>query len=315
MIFDGGLYRDDVNKISYVLGSYQDFLDTRGRFPDLESGTWGGRGATALFGDLGVKGVTKAHAIDRLLAHLGANRQGTVAFGDAAGDIPMLEYCAVGVAMGNGSEGIKAMAGIVAGTIFLLFQWGYVYVQRWMTSYNAIYGSFAALPLLLIWMQTSWEILLFGGELSFAYQNIARFGEERESLLISYDQRRKVLLAVMLTVVRNFRDRGGALPADEIRERLDLPTRIVNDVLFQLVQAGQLIAVRSGDGERETAFTPAHDIASMTVYGVLEAVERSGQTTFDLGQTPELARIDRELETLKESARRSQDNVRLTDLL
>ena len=173
----------------------------------------------------------------------------------------------------------------------------------------------AALPLLLIWMQTSWEILLFGGELSFAYQNIARFGEERESLLISYDQRRKVLLAVMLTVVRNFRDRGGALPADEIRERLDLPTRIVNDVLFQLVQAGQLIAVRSGDGERETAFTPAHDIASMTVYGVLEAVERSGQTTFDLGQTPELARIDRELETLKESARRSQDNVRLTDLL
>ena len=111
--------------------------------------------------------------------------------------------------------GSALMAGIVAGTIFLLFQWGYVYVQRWMTSYNAIYGSFAALPLLLIWMQTSWEILLFGGELSFAYQNIARFGEERESLLISYDQRRKVLLAVMLTVVRNFRDRGGALPADE----------------------------------------------------------------------------------------------------
>ena len=59
--------------------------------------------------------------------------------------------------------GSALMAGIVAGTIFLLFQWGYVYVQRWMTSYNAIYGSFAALPRLLIWMQTSWEILLFGG--------------------------------------------------------------------------------------------------------------------------------------------------------
>lgn len=117
MIFDGELYRDDVNKISYVLGSYQDFLDTRGRFPDLESGMWGSRGATALFGDPGVKGITKAHAIDRLLAHLGANRQDTVAFGDAAVDIPMLEYCAVGVAMGNGSEGIKAMAGIVAGDV------------------------------------------------------------------------------------------------------------------------------------------------------------------------------------------------------
>ncbi len=207
------------------------------------------------------------------------------------------------------------MAGIVAGTAFLLFQWGYLYIQRWMTSYNAIYGSFAALPLLLIWMQTSWEILLFGGELSFAYQNIARFGEERESLLISYDQRRKVMLAVMLTVVRRFREQGGATPADAIREQLDLPTRIVNDVLYQLVQAGQLIAVRSGDGEREVAYTPAHEISSLTVYGVLDAVERCGQTGLDFAPTPELSRIDRELELLKQAALRSQDNVRLVDLL
>ena len=207
------------------------------------------------------------------------------------------------------------MAGIVAGTLFLLFQWGYLYIQRWMTSYNAIYGSFAALPLLLIWLQTSWQILLFGGELSFAYQNIARFGEERESLLISYDQRRKILLAVMLTVVRHFRGQGGATPADEIRAQLDLPTRIVNDILYQLVQAGQLIAVPSGDGEREVAFAPAHDPQSMTVYGILEAVEKSGQTTVDLTQSDELTRIDQELETLKETARKSQDNVRLVDLL
>lgn len=207
------------------------------------------------------------------------------------------------------------MAGIVAGTLFLLFQWGYIYVQRWMTSYNAIYGSFAALPLLLIWLQTSWQIFLFGGELSFAYQNIARFSEERESLLVSYDQRRKILLAVMLTVIRHFREKGGAMPADVIRTQLGLPTRIVNDILYQLVQAGELIAVPSGDGEREVAFAPAHETDTMTVYGVLEAVERSGHTSFDLAQSPELTRIDRELETLKQVARQSQDNVRLIDLL
>ena len=207
------------------------------------------------------------------------------------------------------------MAGIVAGTIFLLFQWGYVYVQRWMTSYNAIYGSFAALPLLLIWLQTSWQILLFGGELSFAYQNISRFAEERESLRISYDQRRKVLLAVMILVARNFRDHGGTLSTDAIRDRLGLPTRIVNDVLFQLVQAGQLIAVRSGDGERDVAFAPAHDLASTTVYGILEAVERTGQATLDLGQTPELARMNQEVESLKEEVRHSSNNARLSDLL
>ncbi|HIY47281.1 MAG TPA: YihY/virulence factor BrkB family protein [Candidatus Alistipes faecigallinarum] len=211
--------------------------------------------------------------------------------------------------------GSALMAGIVAGTIFLLFQWGYVYLQRWMTSYNAIYGSFAALPLFLIWMQTSWQILLFGGELSFAYQNVKRFDEERESLLVSYDQRRKILLTVMLLVVRHFRDCGGAMPAEEIRRRIDLPTRIVNDILYQLVQAGQLIAVRSGDGEREVSYTPAYDIASMTVYSVLEAVERSGQTSFDLDATPELAHIARELEGLKRAARESGENVPLVSLL
>lgn len=88
MIFDGELYRHDVNKISYVLGSYRDFLDTRGRFPDLESGTWGGRGSDGAVRRSRIKGITKAHAIDRLLAHLGANRQNIkVVAGIVAGDV------------------------------------------------------------------------------------------------------------------------------------------------------------------------------------------------------------------------------------
>lgn len=113
MIYDGELYRGDVNKISYVLGSYRDFLDTKERFDDLQNGTWGGRGATALWGDLGVKGITKAHAIDVLLAHLGADRADTIAFGDATIDVPMLEYCTFGVAMGNGSDDVKAAADLI----------------------------------------------------------------------------------------------------------------------------------------------------------------------------------------------------------
>ena len=110
MIYGENLYREDVNKISFVLGSYQDYLDAADAFPDLQAGTWGGIGETALFGDLGVKDITKAHAIDVLLQHLNAERADTIAFGDAKVDIPMLEYCAYGVAMGNGGEEIRAMA-------------------------------------------------------------------------------------------------------------------------------------------------------------------------------------------------------------
>lgn len=113
MIFDGNLYRDDLNKVSYILNSYDDFLATKERFPNLQSGTWGGKGEEALFGDLGVKGITKANAIEHLLAYLGLDIKDTIAFGDAKIDIPMLEYCAIGVAMGNGGEEIKKIADFI----------------------------------------------------------------------------------------------------------------------------------------------------------------------------------------------------------
>ncbi|MGT2906487.1 HAD family hydrolase [Streptococcus dentiloxodontae] len=113
MIFDGQLYRDDLNKVSFILNTYQDHLDSKEAFPNLKAGTWGGRGETALFGDLGVKDISKAYAIDALLEHLGAERSDTIAFGDAKIDIPMLDYCAVGVAMGNGGAEILAMADMI----------------------------------------------------------------------------------------------------------------------------------------------------------------------------------------------------------
>jgi Cof subfamily protein (haloacid dehalogenase superfamily) len=110
MIFGGELYRDDLNKVSYLLNTYQDFLDTRDHFPDLENNTWGGAGETALFGDLGVKNITKAHALQVLLDHLGASVQDTIALGDAKIDIPMLQLCRWGVAMENAGEETKAAA-------------------------------------------------------------------------------------------------------------------------------------------------------------------------------------------------------------
>lgn len=210
--------------------------------------------------------------------------------------------------------GSALMAGIVAGTLFMLFQWGYIYLQGWMSSYNAIYGSFAALPLLLIWMQTSWQILLFGGELSFAYQNIGRFAEERESLLISYDRRRKVMLAVMLIIVRHFHHEGGALSAEHIRQRLGLPTRIVNDILYQLVQAGLLIAVRSDENDREVTFTPGRYIGDLTLYNVIEAVEEHGEHIQARSDSPELCEVDRLMEQVKEHAQDSGANLSLIDI-
>lgn len=110
MIFDAPLYREDINKISFILESYQDFLDAKERFADFKVITWGGAGKKALFGDIALQGINKSTAIEILLTHLNIDKQDTLAFGDAAVDIPMLELCEIGVAMGNCGIEIKAMA-------------------------------------------------------------------------------------------------------------------------------------------------------------------------------------------------------------
>ena len=111
------LYRDDINKISFILNSYQDYLDAKEAFPDLKVGTWGGVGETALFGDIGVKNIDKGKAIDKLLDYLGADLKDTIAFGDAKVDIPMLEKCNIGVAVGSGGEEIKEIADYVTDSV------------------------------------------------------------------------------------------------------------------------------------------------------------------------------------------------------
>lgn len=117
MIFGADMYRDDVNKVSFILGTYQDYLDAAAEFPDLKPGTWGGAGEKALFGDLGVKDIDKGKAIDILLQHIGASLDATIAFGDAKVDIPMLEKCAIGVAVESGGDEIKAMADYVTDAV------------------------------------------------------------------------------------------------------------------------------------------------------------------------------------------------------
>ena len=215
----------------------------------------------------------------------------------------------------NLSAAIKS--GFIAGTVFMLFQWGYVFVQTWMTSYNAIYGSFAALPLFLLWMLISWSILLLGGELSFTFQNEKRFDEERESLLVSYDCRRKLMVGVMVIVARTFRDGKGAMAVDDIRHALGIPKRILSSVLSTLVEAGMLHEIHVGGKEFELSYAPARDISTLKVYDVLLAVDAHGEgrDSIDVSEPTELYRASQVVEELKMITLDSKANCRILDLI
>ena len=119
----------------------------------------------------------------------------------------------------------------------------------------------------------------------------------------------------MVIIVRRFREQGGAVLSEEIRQELKLPTRIVNDVLFQLTKAGQLIDARQNEDERESSYAPAYDIARMTIYGVLASVEDYGENPLDFQADSNLKRVEEILDGLKSDSLTSKRNIPLIDLV
>lgn len=205
-------------------------------------------------------------------------------------------------------------ASLVCGTAFLVFQWVYVYLQSAMSSYNAIYGSFAALPLFLIWLQTSWQIVLFGGELAFAYQNISKFEQERESLRISHDNRRKVMLATMLVITRSFSSEQGPVSSEQISHQLKLPIRIVRDVIFELEQAGLILQTKGNEDDKIAYYVPAKDVHCLTLYDAITTIEQHGEQGVEILESDEVRSVAERLDAIKQEAVDSPNNQLFTDI-
>lgn len=206
-------------------------------------------------------------------------------------------------------------AGIIAGTAFSIFQVAYVYIQSQLTSYNAIYGSFAAVPLFLIWLQTSWQIVLTGAELSFAYQNIGSYEQERESLHISYDDRRKITLAAMLLIVRHYVQNKGPVTSEMVSNALNMPLRIVRDVIFNLENAGLLLVVKMPHDDKSNYYIPAKDVNRLTLYDVIDAVEHYGPSRITFVDTSEMHAVTAFVDRLRTELKDSPEDVPLVDII
>lgn len=117
------------------------------------------------------------------------------------------------------------LGGVVAGTLFQIVQWIYIKFQLGVSSYGAVYGSFAALPLFLIWLQTSWLIVLLGAEVTFAEQYVEHYEFDQDCLRVSPRFQLLVALGITRLCVRTFQEGSRPRNAVEIREALGLPIR------------------------------------------------------------------------------------------
>jgi len=206
------------------------------------------------------------------------------------------------------------IGGVVGGLIFQVVQWIYIDFQVGVAKQNAIYGSFAALPLFLVWVQLSWTIVLFGAELCYAVEQAANFCRATGCPPLSAVDKRLLGLRVAQVLVRNFAQGGAPLTSRQIAVRADLPGQIVNILLADLVDCGILSENRQRK-TREAAFQPAVDINRLTVQRVAEALDRSGAENGAMWRSgPDTRRLEESLNAMQRAAADCPANRLLKDL-
>jgi membrane protein len=126
------------------------------------------------------------------------------------------------------------IAGIIAGTILQVLQFLYIDLQFGISKLSSIYGSFAAIPLFIIWLQSSWIVVLLGAEISFANQNVSRYEFESEALKISQNQKKALTLLIMHLIINNFANGRSPLSSELIAQQLKIPVRLVREILLDL---------------------------------------------------------------------------------
>jgi membrane protein len=206
------------------------------------------------------------------------------------------------------------IAGVIAGTIFWAFSQAYFALQGSLSSNNTIYGTFAAVPLLLFWVQTSWLIVLIGAELSFAYQNIDRYGLEQQAVMMNVTTKRKILVAAMAVIARHFTKGGGAVTSEQIATELELPVRSIREVVYELEQSGLVVAVKTEHDVKSQSYMPARDVHALTVFDVINSVENENATHLDVREMPELSEISKLLDGAHEATRHAGLTARIVDL-
>lgn len=201
--------------------------------------------------------------------------------------------------------------GVIAGSLFLALQFAYITFQIGMSKYNAIYGSFAALPLFLIWMNSSWLIVLLGAELSFAHQNEKSYEFDTDTLRISDDYRRLVSLLVVKYVVDNFKNELPAPSMSDLSVSLKLPIRLVSELVRKLEESGILVEVHFQDSKLDAGFAPAFDIDKMSITCVVDKLEKFGTSDFHFEETADYQK----LRTVLDEFNKNQINLPANKLL
>lgn len=205
------------------------------------------------------------------------------------------------------------LGGILAGTIFQVTQWTYIHFQIGVSRNNAIYGSFAAIPLLLIWLQLSWLIILIGAEISYAHQNIKNYEFMKESEKISLSLKKTLALLITHLVIRQFTEGKKPLTQAEISHNLKIPFRITSLILKDLV-GSNILSIVNPDEQNKEAFQPAQDTDRLSSWYVINELELNGVTEIPTLKPEEAGKFNNLINKMNQAVKDSPSNKLLKEI-
>jgi len=205
------------------------------------------------------------------------------------------------------------LGGITAGTITQIVQWIYIRFQIGAASYGAIYGSFAALPLLLAMLQMSWMIVLLGAEIAYANEHYETFGFHPDYSKMSVSSKKLLMLRIFHFLTKKFSLGEKPSSVTQIAHTLEIPVRLVQQFLQELSDVGLVVETAKGI-KGEVAFQPGRTIENITVKFALDEYEKYGITKIPDYQSDEAEKISKYLKDISETIEKSPANVRLKEI-
>lgn len=167
-----------------------------------------------------------------------------------------------------------AVSGAFCAIAFYIIQLLFINGQIYVSKYNAIYGSFAFLPLFLIWLQLSWLIMLIGCVLTYSMQNVFTFNLLGNDQQLTVETRLRTAIIVMAVVAQRFLNRQEPLTSSQFAADYNLPVRVLGQTLQRLKEGGLIYSVNTKKGE--LAIGPAQEVKDMTVADVLKIFSTTG---------------------------------------
>ena len=174
------------------------------------------------------------------------------------------------------------LPGIIAGSAFQAFQYVYIGSQIWVSNYNAIYGSFAAIPMFLLWTQISWSICLYGAQLCYVAQNLRNFSFSKETENISRRYHDFLCVLIMSLICKRFQTENKPYTAEELSDEHKIPIRLTKKILYELQDLHMIVETQAEDKDESLGYLPSIDINRMSVKMLLSRLDEAGSEAFKI---------------------------------